>query len=113
MPRCCLSKPLLLLLFPFVPSHISKLTGSLPPWLHRAELGSGPGGAGQAAQLAGSGAVLVGKLSSARDVVGVSVVQLEELSLMRGGGRSKEGVFENVCSAEIRSDLTWKICVAL
>lgn len=56
--------------------------------------------------MAGSRAALLGKLSSAWDVVGVSVVQLEELSLMRGEGRSKGGVFKNVCSAEIRSELT-------
>lgn len=57
--------------------------------------------------------MLLGKLPGAWDGAGVSAAQLEELSSMRGEGRSEGGVFGNVCSAEIRSHLTWKICVAL
>ena len=36
-----------------------------------------------------------------------------EPSATRGGKRSKGGVFEDVFSAEIGSNLKWKICAAL
>lgn len=37
----------------------------------------------------------------------------EELRFARGEERSKGGAFENAFSAEIGSDLNWKICVVL